>query len=48
MKQYIVLIAMIVLGMFLYGLIAGPGDNSLTNEAGRVLLDAARESAGAR
>ena len=46
MKQYIVLIAMIALGVFLYGLIAGPGENSLTHEAGRVLLGAAQGSIG--
>jgi hypothetical protein len=46
MKQYIVLIALIALGVFLYGLIAGPGDDSLTSISGRALYEAARESAG--
>jgi hypothetical protein len=46
MKQYIVLLATIALGVFLYGLIAGSGVDSLTHEAGRVLLDSARSSVG--
>jgi hypothetical protein len=45
-KQYIVLIALIALGIFLYGLIAGSGEDSLTSISGKVLYDAARESAG--
>ncbi|MDR1292131.1 MAG: hypothetical protein LBJ91_01865 [Clostridiales Family XIII bacterium] len=46
MKQYIVLIALITLGVFLYGVIAGPGDESLTRISGKVLYEAACESAG--
>jgi hypothetical protein len=29
MKQFIVLTAMIALGVFIYGIIAGPGDNTI-------------------
>jgi hypothetical protein len=29
MKQFIVLIAMIALGVFIYGIIAGPGDHTI-------------------
>ena len=29
MKQLIVMAAMIALGLFIYGVIAGPGDNSV-------------------
>jgi hypothetical protein len=46
MKQYIVLIALIALGVFIYGVIAGTGDDSLTRMSGRALMDAARESIG--
>jgi hypothetical protein len=46
MKQYIVLIAMIALGVFLYAVIAGADDSSLTRVSGKVLYDAARESMG--
>ncbi|MDR0519879.1 MAG: hypothetical protein LBG82_07540 [Clostridiales Family XIII bacterium] len=44
MKQYIVMIAMIALGVFIYGLIAGSSDGSLAHHAGKALLDAARGS----
>jgi hypothetical protein len=46
MKQYIVLIALIALGVFLYGVIAGPGDDSLTGMSGKALYEAASESVG--
>ncbi|MDX9888014.1 MAG: hypothetical protein RBS51_01995 [Anaerovoracaceae bacterium] len=29
MKQFIVLVAMIALGVFIYGIIAGPGENTI-------------------
>ncbi len=29
MKQFIVLVAMIALGVFIYGIIVGPGDNTI-------------------
>ncbi|MDR1571629.1 MAG: hypothetical protein LBS32_03805 [Clostridiales Family XIII bacterium] len=29
MKQFIVLVSMTLLGVFIYGLIAGPGDDSM-------------------
>jgi hypothetical protein len=45
-KQFIVLIAMIALGVFMYGLIAGDGDGSLTHMAGKSLIDAARSGLG--
>ncbi|MDR0851814.1 MAG: hypothetical protein LBN36_04915 [Clostridiales Family XIII bacterium] len=37
MKQYIVLIGMIVLGVSLYMLIAGPGEDSWMHLTGQVL-----------
>jgi hypothetical protein len=43
MKPYIVLIATIVLGVFIFTLVAGPGDDSLTRTAGSALLHAARK-----
>jgi uncharacterized protein YxeA len=36
MKQIIVMAAMIMLGAFIYNLIAGDGENSLINELGKV------------
>jgi hypothetical protein len=47
MKQYIVLIAMVALGVFIYGLVMGAGDNSLAHQAGRALMDSARGSLAA-
>ncbi|MDR1495780.1 MAG: hypothetical protein LBS67_02520 [Clostridiales Family XIII bacterium] len=44
MKQFIVLIAMIALGVFLYGVIAGTDDASLTRVSGKALYEAARDS----
>jgi hypothetical protein len=46
MKQFIVLIAMIALGVFLYGVIAGADEGSLTSLSGKALYEAARESIG--
>jgi hypothetical protein len=37
---------MIALGVFLYGAIAGAGEDSLTNLSGKALYEAARESIG--
>lgn len=34
MKQFIVLIAMIALGVFIYGIIAGPGENTIKSGLG--------------
>jgi hypothetical protein len=39
MKQFIVLMAMIALGIFIYNLIAG-GDGSLTEAVGKAMLEA--------
>lgn len=36
MKQLIVMSAMIMLGVFIYGLIAGDGEESLTNAIGKL------------
>jgi hypothetical protein len=44
MKQFIVLIAMIAFGVFMYGVIAGAGDASLTRMSGKALHEAALES----
>jgi hypothetical protein len=46
MKQFIVLMATIALGVFLYGVIAGADDSSLTSVSGKALYEAARESVG--
>jgi uncharacterized membrane protein len=45
-KQFIVLIAMIALGVFLYGVIAGDHDASLTRLSGKALYEAARDGIG--
>jgi hypothetical protein len=37
MKQYIVLASLIVLGVFIYGLIAGQGEGSVADISGKVL-----------
>jgi hypothetical protein len=44
MKQLIVLMAMIALGVFLFGVIAGPDDASLTSVSGKALYESARDS----
>ncbi|MDR2163677.1 MAG: hypothetical protein LBO70_07050 [Clostridiales Family XIII bacterium] len=46
MKQFIVLMAMIAFGIFLYGVIAGADDTSLTRMSGKALYEAERESIG--
>jgi hypothetical protein len=43
-KQFIVLMAMIALGVFLYSVIAGEHDTSLTRISGKALYEAARDS----
>lgn len=35
MKQFIVLVAMIALGVFIYAIIAGPGDNTIKSGLGQ-------------
>ncbi|MDR2611243.1 MAG: hypothetical protein LBC58_07280 [Clostridiales Family XIII bacterium] len=37
MKQYIVLASLIALGVFIYGLIAGPGEGSVAQASGDIL-----------
>ena len=40
MKQYIVLIGMIGLGIFLFSLILGPGDDSVAHDMGVLIKEA--------
>ena len=37
MKTFIVIIATVILGILIWGLILGPGDNSLFSQASRLL-----------
>ncbi len=37
MKTFIVIIATVILGILIWGLILGPGDNSLYSQASRLL-----------
>jgi hypothetical protein len=48
LKQYIVLISMIALGVFIYGLISGdsPDGNSLTHTAGASMKSAMESGLG--
>ena len=46
MKQFIVLIGMIALGIFIFSIIAGLGENTLIDISGRAILDAMNGIAG--
>ena len=37
MKTFIVIMATVILGILIWGLILGPGDNSLLSQAHRIL-----------
>ena len=37
MKTFIVIMATVILGVLIWGLILGPGENSLFNQAQRIL-----------